>query len=84
MVLVWFDGGKEGQCHFLQQSGILIAKKEVDCFLGAAGCLPKLSWKVGNRRSVLGLPLLTNDMSEPGTGSYLESPPLLVNGDLFQ
>jgi len=35
-------------------------------------------------RSVLGLPLLTNDMSEPGTGSYLAIPPLLVNGDVFQ
>jgi hypothetical protein len=29
VVLVWFDGGKEGQCQFLQQSRILVAKKEV-------------------------------------------------------
>jgi len=29
VVLVWFDGGKEGQCQFLQQSRILVANKEV-------------------------------------------------------
>jgi hypothetical protein len=40
VVLVWFDGGEEGQCQFLQQSRILVAKKEVDYFLGGTGCLP--------------------------------------------
>lgn len=44
--------------------------------------LSKSSYIVGNIRSILGLPLLTNDMSESGSfeGSYVL--PALVNGDL--
>uniref|UniRef100_A0A2P2LW62 Uncharacterized protein n=1 Tax=Rhizophora mucronata TaxID=61149 RepID=A0A2P2LW62_RHIMU len=52
------------------------------------GVIPEseLSQKEGNPRSVLGLPLLKNDMSLSATdGSYLAGEPLpRVNGDLFQ
>lgn len=42
------------------------------------------SSKEGNIRSTLGLPLLTNDMSESVIeGWYLPSYPLLIKGDLF-
>ena len=72
-------------CEDNEEAKLLASESDTHEYLPVAIpllALSKSSYIVGNIRSILGLPLLTNDMSESGSFEDSYVLPALVNGDL--
>jgi len=67
-------------CEDNEEAKLLASESDTPESLPLA--LSKSSYIVGNIRSMLGLPLLTNDMSESGSFEDSYDLPALTNGDL--